>query len=132
MSKENSLKYISPITGKPCKTRPSKLLAETRRRVRIYNRYLKQIKQWRIQHPNYSSQYKKDNPERNRSPNRKYNKTHPEILKAHNDSRHLNKKDFCEKCGAASNLEKHHPDYSKPLEIVTLCRKCHIEATYYG
>lgn len=32
---------------------------------------------------------------------------------------------FCEKCGEAKTLERHHPDYSKPLKIVWICRKCH-------
>ena len=31
----------------------------------------------------------------------------------------------CENCGSKENLERHHPDYSKPLEVMTLCRKCH-------
>lgn len=31
----------------------------------------------------------------------------------------------CEKCG--SNAEAHHEDYSKPLEIVWMCRKHHLE-----
>jgi len=31
----------------------------------------------------------------------------------------------CENCGSTENLERHHKDYSKPLEVVTLCRKCH-------
>ena len=31
----------------------------------------------------------------------------------------------CEVCGAKENLVKHHPDYSKPLEVLTLCRLCH-------
>jgi hypothetical protein len=31
----------------------------------------------------------------------------------------------CQICGAIENLEKHHPDYSKPLEVITLCRSCH-------
>jgi len=31
----------------------------------------------------------------------------------------------CSKCGSTENLEHHHPDYSKPLEYVTLCRHCH-------
>lgn len=32
----------------------------------------------------------------------------------------------CSKCGNEKS-EKHHPDYSKPLEIMWLCRKCHLE-----
>jgi hypothetical protein len=31
----------------------------------------------------------------------------------------------CVQCGSGENLERHHPNYSKPLEIITLCRKCH-------
>jgi hypothetical protein len=32
----------------------------------------------------------------------------------------------CERCGATKNLERHHPDHSKPLETVILCRwPCH-------
>lgn len=31
----------------------------------------------------------------------------------------------CKRCGAAK-AEKHHKDYSKPLEVEWLCRKCHL------
>ncbi len=33
----------------------------------------------------------------------------------------------CYMCGA-TEAEKHHPDYSQPLMIVWLCRKCHLDA----
>lgn len=32
----------------------------------------------------------------------------------------------CELCGA-EKAEKHHEDYSKPLEVRWLCRWCHLE-----
>jgi hypothetical protein len=31
----------------------------------------------------------------------------------------------CEHCGTTEKLRKHHPDYNKPLEVVTLCAPCH-------
>jgi hypothetical protein len=31
----------------------------------------------------------------------------------------------CELCGSTDYLERHHPDYSKPFEVQTLCRTCH-------
>ena len=36
------------------------------------------------------------------------------------------KKCECSKCGNPK-AEKHHHDYSKPLEITWLCRKCHLD-----
>lgn len=32
----------------------------------------------------------------------------------------------CETCGE-KDAEKHHPDYQRPLEVVWLCRACHLE-----
>lgn len=31
----------------------------------------------------------------------------------------------CEKCGAKDDLHGHHEDYTKPLDVITLCRTCH-------
>lgn len=51
---------------------------------------------------------------------------HPERVKAREmvQGKGL-KKSACERCGATEKLEMHHPDYSKPLEVVTLCVPCH-------
>ena len=35
------------------------------------------------------------------------------------------KKDNCVECGS-SKSQMHHPDYTKPLDIIWLCRQCHM------
>ena len=31
----------------------------------------------------------------------------------------------CKICGSTNRLHRHHKDYNKPLEIITVCSKCH-------
>ena len=31
----------------------------------------------------------------------------------------------CERCGPTDRIERHHPDYRKPLVIEVLCKPCH-------
>lgn len=31
----------------------------------------------------------------------------------------------CEWCGSQEELQRHHPDYSKPKEFQTICSPCH-------
>ena len=35
------------------------------------------------------------------------------------------KRSDCEVCGRLTNIQGHHEDYSKPLEVIWLCPPCH-------
>jgi ribosomal protein S27AE len=35
--------------------------------------------------------------------------------------------DTCSKCGATGKIDAHHEDYSKPLDVTWVCKKCHGE-----
>lgn len=37
----------------------------------------------------------------------------------------IKKAEHCLNCGAGEGLEAHHPDYSRPLDVVWLCVPCH-------
>lgn len=59
---------------------------------------------------------------------KRYAGAHPEVIRAHSLIRAKKdslQKSACEQCGSIDRLHMHHPDYSKPLEVVTLCIQCH-------
>ena len=131
MDSVKSLKYISPITGKPCKSKPSKILRQSQKQFENPEFFRKKWRLWREQHPNFSSEYHKKHAEKNREQVTKNQRKYLDKLKARNAIKKVTPDNKCHKCGGINKLERHHPDYSKPLEIITLCRKCHIQVHYY-
>jgi len=67
----------------------------------------------------------KNNKEYNAKRIKKWRKNNPKKVRAHKLSVNIKLKESCEFCGSMDNLNKHHPDYSKPLLVVTLCKICH-------
>lgn len=63
---------------------------------------------------------------------KRYHQKHPELRKAHRAVRiaikngHLRRQP-CSVCGQP-NAQAHHPDYTKPLEVIWLCPCHHMEA----
>lgn len=52
-------------------------------------------------------------------------KRHPNRIKARLHGRYVEQDTKCAKCGSLEHLERHHPDYSNPDLVITLCRSCH-------
>lgn len=57
--------------------------------------------------------------------NSEYAKKYPERITANElAKRKVKLNEFCEFCGNIAR-DRHHPDYSKPLEVLHLCKSCH-------
>jgi len=76
------------------------------------------------------------NPRFNSETTQCYRKRYPERDRAHRAVQRavregkMVKPNICECCGKQTespNLDGHHEDYSKPLEVNWLCRQCHLE-----
>ena len=55
---------------------------------------------------------------------RLFKANHPEVIRAKDMARYIPLKERCELCGNKATC-RHHPDYSKPLEVLHLCGSCH-------
>lgn len=61
----------------------------------------------------------------------KWRKANPNKATAHSAVEHalrigtLIRATECERCGADWQLDAHHENYAKPLEVVWLCKECH-------
>jgi len=69
--------------------------------------------------------YNREHPEVNRGAVAKYQRKHPGRRAVSEAARRLIPlAKVCAMCGKEARV-RHHPDYSKPLEVVCLCYRCH-------
>jgi hypothetical protein len=74
--------------------------------------------------------YYRNDPERFKARARAARLAHPAKTKARNAVRTAKKQGRlrpkpCIKCGSKRNVQAHHPDYSRALEVEWLCASCH-------
>lgn len=86
-------------------------------------------------------EYKKKNYERIKEQHYKYWAKYPEKKKAVQmvnnriEKGTMKKPERCELCNKKCKVEGHHEDYSKPLDVIWLCKSCHTKihrGTYLG
>jgi hypothetical protein len=89
----------------------------------------KRSKEWASENPEKRKairhKYHVNNAERESAKDRQWRLDHPGRKRAHylaESSIPLNAE--CDYCGKPAR-DRHHPDYSQPLKVVHLCKKCH-------
>lgn len=103
---------------KECKNSKQKASYNPEKQSQYYQENKEQIAEYR-----QTNEWKQLHAEQSR----RYRKKYPEKVRAHAAVAQLNlETETCVMCGAMG-IEKHHPDYSQPLDIIWLCKKCHTE-----
>lgn len=95
-------------------------------------------KVWRNQHLTYAIDWLKAHPEhkikqkmkeirqvRNEYKKKWYSQNKTKFIAETIAEKNTYLQSSCEICGGTSKLERHHPDYSEPLVVVTVCKPCH-------
>lgn len=104
--------------GRSAECRKCKSEREARNRARISA----QQKRW-----------EQENPDKQDSRRARYTTKHAARVKARSDLNHavergeVTRPATCERCGGGEEIHAHHRDYSKPLEVEWLCRRCHFD-----
>lgn len=76
---------------------------------------------WRREHAQYYMTWRKKHPRDMTA----YRVCFPQRTIAHRTALRIPLDSKCEECGDTENLERHHLDYFKPHDIITLCGSCH-------
>ena len=75
---------------------------------------------------------KRETSEHARNRSSQYKERHPDKTDAHYAVSNAVRKGYlikqpCEVCGTMENIQAHHEDYAKPLDVRWLCQKHHME-----
>lgn len=123
--------YYKSITGacKECwRARVKAYRLTNLERIQAYDRERGQLLHRKEGVKERAARYK----HRDRERIQKFRANHPEKARAHSKTMNairagILKPKPCQRCGFAFGIQAHHEDYSKPLEVIWLCIKCHGE-----
>lgn len=118
-----------------CKLRAAKRRNDNIELIRAYDRDRPNKKERQQKSKEYRANMREQDPEKFdrifHGLRKRYRENHKEKTKAEgivNDAiRHgkLKRPDKCSRCGKTCEPQAHHPDYTKPLDIIWLCTTCH-------
>lgn len=86
----------------------------------VYGRIYSQSEKGKKTHLLSSKKYRRANPHKVKSKNIVNNAIRDGKIK----------REPCELCGSIFNIHGHHENYTKPLEIIWLCRRHHVDLHY--
>jgi hypothetical protein len=81
------------------------------------NKYLDRLRENRKQNKDTLKRYRENNREKINAQN---------VLRDHVKRGNIIKPSNCSICNSTQWIEAHHADYTKPLEVVWICKKCHV------
>lgn len=90
-----------------------------------------QTEEWKERNRKKIKSYRERNREKVKAAKLEFAKSFPEIVEAHRLVKNalykeeLTRPDKCSRCLKECKAEAHHTDYTKPLDVVWLCRSCH-------
>jgi len=103
---------------------PSELSTEILKRTN-QERTPESIIMWFKRHPDVEEQLRKEiigyiiQKEKEKEPQKR------KMRRAHTKAYDVPIEGKCSICGSTKSLMRHHPNYDNPLNIITVCRKCH-------
>jgi len=112
MAKINQAKYNKTQKGKEMKQKVDKKYRETHKEE--------------LKLRDYNGKYRETHKEKIEEYDKHYREKNPEKIKAQAQARAIKiEVDLCESCNKEQATQRHHEDYSKPLEVVFVCGACH-------
>jgi len=132
----NICNQIQPITNfyksaakcKPCNIEYAKQYRlDNIDKVRVYDRNRPNHKDRAEAHKERIANISEDKKKIYTKQKNDWRKRNRDKQSAHNKAKraNLDKLQHCEHCKENKDLQGHHPDYTKPLEVVWLCASCH-------